>query len=193
MNNSPLAEKIVSLRKSKGFSQEELAENAAVNLRTIQRIENSETEPRGQTIRLIAKALDTPLEDFLDFTKEEDAGYLQLMNLSALSFWVIPLGNIFLPLVFWITKKDKVKGVGELGRRIINFQITWSFLTYGTFIIAIISLMTGFPGTSPWSPFLVMGAIGVLYIVNSILILLASIQISRGAEKIYYVGLKIIR
>ena len=40
--------KIKELRKKKGFSQEELAETAKVNLRTIQRIENNENEPRGK-------------------------------------------------------------------------------------------------------------------------------------------------
>lgn len=40
-----LAKKISEHRKIKGLTQEELAEQAKVNLRTIQRIENSESEP----------------------------------------------------------------------------------------------------------------------------------------------------
>jgi transcriptional regulator with XRE-family HTH domain len=94
MDHMSLAEKIVAVRKSKGFSQEQLAEDASINLRTLQRIENGETEPRGHTLRLLAKALDRPIEDFLNFTKQEDRSYLQLMNLSALAFWMLPLGNI---------------------------------------------------------------------------------------------------
>ena len=52
-----IARKIGEIRKQKGLTQEELAEQAQVNLRTIQRIENSESEPRDKTLRLICDAL----------------------------------------------------------------------------------------------------------------------------------------
>ncbi len=48
-----IGKKIVELRKSKGYTQEELAEKAKVNLRTIQRIENDENKPSGNTLKLI--------------------------------------------------------------------------------------------------------------------------------------------
>ena len=48
-----IGEKIKEARKKKGLSQEDLAESAKVNLRTIQRIENNENEPRGKTLNLI--------------------------------------------------------------------------------------------------------------------------------------------
>ncbi len=193
MNNTPLAKKIVAARKSQGLSQEALAEKASINLRTLQRLENGETEPRGQTLRLIAQALDQPLEDFLDFTKEEDKGFLQLLNLSTLSFWIIPLGNIFIPLVLWVMKKDKIKGAGELGRRIINFQITWSFVTFGIAFTYMFAILLGLSEAPIFSPFYILLAIASLYILNSVLILIASFQINRGVERIYTVGIKIIR
>ena len=52
-----VAKKISETRKAKGLTQEELAEKSKVNLRTIQRIENSESEPRGKTLNLICDAL----------------------------------------------------------------------------------------------------------------------------------------
>ncbi|MEH6621081.1 helix-turn-helix transcriptional regulator, partial [Maribacter arcticus] len=54
-----IGQKIVELRKSKGYTQEELAEKAKVNLRTIQRIENEENKPSGNTLKFICEALDT--------------------------------------------------------------------------------------------------------------------------------------
>lgn len=188
MQHMSLAEKITAVRKSKGLSQEQLAEDASINLRTLQRIENGETEPRGHTLRLLAKALDRPIEDFLNFTKEEDKGYLQLMNLSALAFWILPLGNIFIPLVLWVMKKDSIKGAGELGRRIINFQITWSFLTFTLFFLYILFI---FLNKTSWWLFLI-AFIG-MYIINSIIIIISSIQINRGNENVYWYGIKIIR
>ena len=60
MNN--IGEKIKIVRKKKGLSQEELADLATINLRTIQRIENNESEPRGKTLHLICGVLDLNAE-----------------------------------------------------------------------------------------------------------------------------------
>lgn len=49
MNNQNLAGKIRDLRNRKGFSQEQLSEETKLSLRTIQRIENGESIPRGDT------------------------------------------------------------------------------------------------------------------------------------------------
>lgn len=190
MKKGLLAEKIELLRKSKGLSQEALADQSSINLRTLQRIEAGETEPRGNTLRLIAKALDTPIEELLDFTKTADPDFLQLMNLATLSFWVIPLGNLFIPLIFWVMKRDKVQGVYELGRRIINFQITWCFITYGFLFSWIVSLF----GTSSLiiSPFLLLPIILTLYLANSIIILMANWQIKRSRETVYSISFPIL-
>ena len=65
-----IGKKISETRKSKGLTQEELAELSKVNLRTIQRIENNESEPRGKTLILICEVLDINLEDLLTSKKQ---------------------------------------------------------------------------------------------------------------------------
>lgn len=191
MSKGLLAQRIESLRKSKGLTQEALAEGASINLRTLQRIEAGVTQPRGNTLRLIARVFETPLEELLDFTKTADPGILQLMNLATLSFWVIPLGNLVLPLVLWVMNRDKVQGVYELGRRIINFQITWCLITYGFLFIWIVSLF----GKSSYiiSPFVFLPIILTLYLTNSMIIVLANGQIKRGQETVYSISFPIIR
>lgn len=186
-----LSEKIESLRKSKGLTQEVLADESSINLRTLQRIEAGETEPRSNTLRLIAKALDTPIEELLDFTKKEDMGFIQTMNLMTLSFWVVPLGNLFIPLILWVMNRDKVQGVHELGRRIINFQLTWCLITYGFLFIWVFSLF----GNSPLiiSPLLFLLIILTLYLSNSIIILVANWQIKRSRETVYSMSFPILR
>lgn len=59
------AERILAIRKSKGFSQELLAEQSGVSLRTIQRVEQGETVPRGHTVQALATALNVPLDALL--------------------------------------------------------------------------------------------------------------------------------
>ena len=101
---SEVGQKIKELRKKKGLSQEELAEFAKVNLRTIQRIENDESEPRGKTLSLICEVLNINLEDVLDYGKQPDKSYLTIFHLTVLTFLAIPIGNIIVPLIMWMNK-----------------------------------------------------------------------------------------
>ncbi len=47
----------MELRKQHGLTQEELAEKCAVNIRSIQRIEAGDVNPRAYTRRILAAAL----------------------------------------------------------------------------------------------------------------------------------------
>ncbi len=57
MKNANFGQRIKELRNSLGLSQDQLAEQTQLSLRTIQRIENGETDARGDTITRLAKAL----------------------------------------------------------------------------------------------------------------------------------------
>nr|WP_295930638.1 helix-turn-helix domain-containing protein [uncultured Dyadobacter sp.] len=194
MNKQTTAEKIRTLRKAKGLSQETLAENAGINLRTLQRIESGNVIPRGETLRLIAQALEVSVEE-LSVTGTaapvelyEDQGFLKLMNLSALSFWFIPLGNMLVPFALWMYKRNSITGANELGKRILNFQITWSVIWYGVIFVGV---LTGFMGLLS-NPFLIFGLTVALAVANSIFIISNNPKIARGEEEVYGFGLKII-
>jgi transcriptional regulator with XRE-family HTH domain len=65
METKNLAKNLKELRKVRGMSQEYLADESRVSLRTIQRIENNESEPTGETIKRIAIALDVELPELI--------------------------------------------------------------------------------------------------------------------------------
>lgn len=65
METKNLAKKLKDLRTLRGMSQEYLAEESRVGLRTIQRIENNESNPTGETIKRIANALDVDLSELV--------------------------------------------------------------------------------------------------------------------------------
>ena len=65
MKTRNLAKKLKELRAVRGMSQEYLADESRVSLRTIQRIENNESEPTGETVKRIAIALDVELAEFI--------------------------------------------------------------------------------------------------------------------------------
>src|SRR5690349_14196497 len=119
MKNTELAKKIKELRGRKGMSQEELAEKSQLSLRTVQRIEGGETEPRGDTLQRLASALGTTPDELIVWTENEDKGFLIVLNLSALSFIAFPILGIVVPLSLWMLKKDKIKYVNETGKKLL--------------------------------------------------------------------------
>lgn len=60
-------ERIRDLRLARGWSQEKLAEEAGLSRDAISRIERGDREPRLETLKLIAEALDLKLSKLLDF------------------------------------------------------------------------------------------------------------------------------
>jgi uncharacterized Tic20 family protein len=135
MKNRNLAKRVKELRRKNGLFQEVLTENSGLSLRTIQRIENGETQPTGDTLKRIAKALNVTPNELVDWAIVEDKGFLKALNLSALTFLFFPLLGILVPLIMWISKKDKLKDLNKIGRDVINFEITWTILLFLGFLI----------------------------------------------------------
>lgn len=131
-----IGEKIAELRKRKGMTQDEVAEQANINLRTVQRIENGETEPRGHTLSSICKVLDINIEDILDYGKIEDKSFYIYFHLSVLAGCIIPLGDIIVPLVLWLTKKDKIVGLNIQGKNLIIFRAFVDLIVFLSMAIA---------------------------------------------------------
>ena len=179
-----IASKIKEVRKIKGLSQEELAESSGVNLRTIQRIENEENEPRGKTLQLICKALTINIEDLLDYNKTEDKNFLIIFHLSVLAFWIIPLGNIILPLVLWLSRKDKVAGLKEIGANLLNFQIIWTVFTYVSLVIYMYTSITHYRNFGS-----LIYVIIILLTSNTVIPIVFAIRMNSGRKEKLYPGL----
>ncbi|WP_067145645.1 helix-turn-helix domain-containing protein [Pseudotamlana agarivorans] len=198
MNNLNLAQRVKELRNRKGISQEILAEESGLSLRTIQRIENNETVPRGDTLKRLSIALDTSPDEIIDWKIQEDQNYLILLSISALGFLFFPLLGIIIPLAMWMSKKDKLKNVNELGKSILNFQISWTlflFLTYILlaieFIISIsmdLSISWKITMWQSWFPVTI-----IFYIFNLTIILINTVRVYRNKTFKYRPALKILK
>ncbi len=70
---------IRELRKKKGITQEELATQANVNLRTIQRIENNQSLPRESTLLLICEVLEIDIRQLKEKTSIKESTILSKM------------------------------------------------------------------------------------------------------------------
>ncbi|WP_231481244.1 helix-turn-helix domain-containing protein [Sediminibacter sp. Hel_I_10] len=166
-----------------------MAESAKVNLRTIQRIENNESEPRGKTLNLICVVLEINAEDILDYGKQANKSYLIIFHLSVITFLAIPVGNIILPLILWMNKKDNIVGLKEIGANLLNFQIIWSVLTFIS-ITAFALFKIMHYGYYPILFYIFIG----LYALNIILPITFAIRTNKGKlENLYPNLIKLIK
>ena len=140
-----VSSQISSARKQKGMTQEELAEQAQVTVRTIQRVESGESSPRAYTLKLIAAALELPFEEFAKstpeqpksdmivettstnvkpaFTIEEDRHFLQMVGLSCFTFIVIPYVHFLFPYRIIKKSNDISFQAKQLAQKWVSRQI----------------------------------------------------------------------
>jgi transcriptional regulator with XRE-family HTH domain len=90
MKQPELGKKISELRKSKGFTQEELVDKCNLNVRTIQRIEAGDVTPRRYTINAILEALDYDFNsmELIESTKHRQQ-FLKLGWIFGIAFFII--------------------------------------------------------------------------------------------------------
>ena len=109
MKQPELGKKILELRKSKGFTQEELVEKCNINVRTIQRIEAGEVTPRTFTVKTILEALEVDSnfifrnedeEDHIQFTSKE-INQLNISWITGIFFAVLCVFGIVAEFYFW--------------------------------------------------------------------------------------------
>lgn len=176
--------KISEIRKRKGLTQEELSDLSKINLRTLQRVEKDETEPRGNTLKNICNVLEVNIEDILDYGKTDDLTYIRYFHLSVLVFVIIPLGNIILPLILWLTKRDRIVNLNEQGINLINFQILWTLIAC-TFLMIFIFFKINSLGV--YSEFLYLFLL--MYLINILYPIYVFIMIGKGKLRRYYISL----
>ena len=201
MKKGILGKRVKELRLSNGFSQEFLAEESQLNLRTIQRIESGTTVPRGDTLSRLASALKINPDELLDWSKIEDKGQLLLINLSGLSIILNPFVGIIIPLAIWISKRDKIKHADDQGKALLNFQITWMLFISMFIILYVIYAVTFFgmdakgviDPDSPTAALVFMVALGFYYIYSITVILLNTIRIQKDLPPKYKPSIKLIR
>ena len=143
MTQNEIAKRVIEERVRRGMSQEDLAGESLLSLRTIQRIESGQTSPRGDTLKRLATVLKVPVEDLIESDLQEDVNLVVLLNVTQLSFLAFPLLGVTIPLIMWLTNRNRVRDVDEVGKAILNFQTSWSLLFFSIHLVglAIILIM----------------------------------------------------
>jgi transcriptional regulator with XRE-family HTH domain len=191
MNKNYLSKRLKELRNQKGMSQETLAEESSLSLRTIQRIENGESNPTGDTLKRLSNALNVNPDELIDWTIKEDQRYLTFMNLSALTFIFFPLLGIIVPFMLWTSRKDKLKNINKIARDLINFEITWTIVLF--FVPFILFLFTKIGVLENLSLKIIITIGALLYFLNIMFIIFNTLRITNKKDVVYYSFIKFLR
>lgn len=74
---------------------------------------------------------------------DKDArNWAMICHLAALSGYLIPFGNILVPLVIWAVKKEDSPFIDDQGKEVLNFQLTMTigFIVCGILIFIVIGI-----------------------------------------------------
>lgn len=93
-----LGEKILELRKKKGFSQEELGDRIGVTRQTISNWELGETSPNPEQLKLLSKELNVSIDELLD-NDVKDVLVEKVSNTEKLSELILKILKVFMYLV----------------------------------------------------------------------------------------------
>ena len=141
MKQPELGKRISELRKGKGLTQEELVEQCNINVRTIQRIEAGEVNPRSYTVKIILEVLGEDLKNIdvklltENIEREWFKNELKTLNKS----WI---HGVFYSIFILVGVLSQIyftaNNVGNLG--VLTFKIFFSIL----FFILIIPFLNGY-------------------------------------------------
>lgn len=180
-----LGSKVFEARKIKGFSQEELANRAQVSIRTIQRIENGENDPRGKTLELICDALQINLEDIKK--SHFESNYRSNLDLMIHGVFLFILNMVLISIIGYLTLDSAANINSRFGGVLASFFVP-AFIVfftpkmtgkirllkfgfgYFTYFLLVIALL-GFPiGFTTWLFPCLLISVTVLYFGSDVLI-----------------------
>ncbi|RYU80506.1 helix-turn-helix domain-containing protein [Hymenobacter persicinus] len=205
------AARILEIRKSKGYSQELLAEQSGVSLRTIQRVEQGGTVPRGHTVQALAAALGVGLDDFRPVLPPgaselsvlalvptdacatpatppvlpADPDFLQLLNLSALSLLVLPLLNILVPAWLWRRRRHTIRHAAAVGRQVLGFQVLWQVGCFGAYLLVLLLQQVAAHYGQPLWRGSYLAVFGLSYTLNVAFVSRAARRLRQGNLDLY--------
>jgi uncharacterized Tic20 family protein len=99
-------------------------------------------------------------------------------HLGGLGMYVFPFGNVILPLVIWLVKKDEYPLVNDQGKESLNFQL--SILIYTLVSIVLAFVVVGFV------------LLPAVLIFDIVMIIIASIKANEGVAYRYPLTIRFI-
>ena len=151
-------------RLQKGMTQEELALKSDITVRTVQRIESGEVDPRSFTLQAIASALEVDYNELVNVEEppksegiaSNDSFWLALLHFSGILLMIIPT------VIIWTLKKDKIPNLRSHAIDSINFQLSMMLYFIFTAFLCFVPITVAF---SPTTKIPIFFAVGILVLI----------------------------
>lgn len=182
MNQIQVGQKIRELRANVALTQDELAAMSGLTVRSIQRIENGRTIPRGDSLKRLASALNVPVESLTSDPFHESIETGKMMNgsldvpsaliLSAFCFLIHPVLGVVFPMLIWLIFRKDIEGVQEIGLKVVRFEAFWCcvLVCVNAYIVVKKIFHLNMPVPSNVRVFAALNI--VLYIINALVIVI---------------------
>ncbi|WP_062055590.1 DUF4870 domain-containing protein [Aquimarina longa] len=111
---------------------------------------------------------------------KEDRSLLVITHLSQLLDLITGFGGFVVPLVLWLTQRERVLAMDEHGKSIMNFQISM-------FIYAVVCI--------PLTLFFGLGALGlaIIAILCFVFPIINAIKVNKGERPSYPLSMQVIK
>lgn len=123
-----VANKISKTRRLKELTQEELAEQSQVSLRTIQRIENNESEPRGKTLNLICGTLQIDVRELISDDTPKKLSNIGTKIINGL--FLIALNMILMGIIGYLTLDSNSNLNSKFGGILLSIFLPFFIVTF---------------------------------------------------------------
>ena len=147
MANQNISEQIKRARKQAGLTQQDLANETGLSLRTIQRIEKGDQEVSGYSLRQISTILDVRLEQLIlpnvnqVRIEASPVSAVKALYLSSLLFVINPLLGIIVPAILSYSRPYKDTLYKKHFRFIITYFTILNVVVYGLVVIFAIQVV----------------------------------------------------
>lgn len=112
--------------------------------------------------------------------KRVDNQLIVITHLSQMLTYVTGFGGLLVPLILWLTQKDKIEGMEEHGKSIVNFQL--SMIIYAIICVPLIFLIG-------------LGILGLIIIgiISFVFPIINAIKASNGEMPSYPLSIRFIQ
>jgi uncharacterized Tic20 family protein len=100
-------------------------------------------------------------------------------HIGALAGFVFPLGNIIVPLVIWLIKKEELPLVEDQGKESLNFQISTTLYALAAGVLSFV--LIGIP---------ILVALGIFWLVE---VIIAAVRANEGERFRYPLNLRLVK
>lgn len=184
-------------RLQKGMTQEELALKSDITVRTVQRIESGEVDPRSFTLQAIASALEVDYNELVSVdelhkthgTSSNETFWLAILHFSGILLLIIPT------VIIWTLKKDKIPNIKNHAINVINFQLSMMLYLIFTAFLCLVPVTISLSPTVKIPLFLAAGILlfTVQGIYISTLVIINSAKAANNQPYRYFFCIKFLK